>query len=95
MPRDPLAVKVYRALREHGVEPGRDLDTIACDNNNILSGLNPRPATIDVRPELIGARAVDQLIWRMENAYTPVRSICLVEPRLVLPEEVGKKTTVG
>ena len=86
VPRDTLAVKVYRSLREQGVEPGRDMTIISCDNNSILTGLNPKPATIDVRPEVIGARAVDQLIWRMENPFTPVRSICLVEPRLILPE---------
>ncbi|GAB4189903.1 MAG: LacI family DNA-binding transcriptional regulator [Phycisphaeraceae bacterium] len=91
VPRDPLAIKVYRSLRERGVEPGRDITIMSCDNNNILAGLNPRPATIDVRPDVIGARAVDQLIWRMENPFLPVRSICLVEPRLILPEEVGKQ----
>lgn len=93
VPRDPLAVKVYRSLRERGLEPGRDITVISCDNNIILAGLNPRPATIDVRPDVIGTRAVDQLIWRMENPFAPVRSVCLVEPRLVLPEEVGRTTS--
>lgn len=93
VPRDPLAIKVYRSLRERGVEPGRDITIISCDNNVILAGLNPRPATIDVRPDVIGARAVDQLIWRMENPFTPVRSICLVEPRLILPEGTAKRSS--
>lgn len=95
VPRDPLAIKVYRALRDHGVTPGEQMSIIACDNNNILAGLNPKPATIDVRPELIGTRAVDQLLWRIDNAFTPVRSVSLVEPRLVLPEDVGKMPAVG
>ncbi len=90
VPRDPLAIKVYRSLRDRGVEPGRDIAVISCDNNVILAGLNPKPATIDVRPEVIGARAVDQLIWRMENPHAPLRSVALVEPRLVPPEEVGR-----
>lgn len=90
VPRDTLAVKVYRALREQGAEPGRDITIVSCDNNNILAGLSPRPATIDVRPDVIGARAVDQLIWRMENPFTPVRSVCLVEPRIILPEVAGR-----
>ncbi len=86
VPRDTIAVKVYRTLRDHGIEPGRDMTIVSCDNNNILAGLSPRPATIDIRPDVIGDRAVDQLIWRMENPNIPVRSICLVEPRLILPE---------
>jgi DNA-binding LacI/PurR family transcriptional regulator len=95
VPRDPLTVKVYRSLRDQGVEPGRDITVVSCDNNTILTGLSPRPATIDVRPEVIGARAVDLLIWRMENPYTPVRSICLVEPRLLLPKDIDRKTAAG
>ncbi len=89
VPRDTIAVKVYRMLRDHGIEPGRDMTIVSCDNNNILAGLSPRPATIDIRPDVIGDRAVDQLIWRMENPSVPVRSICLVEPRLILPENLS------
>ena len=95
VPRDTLAVKVYRALRDRNVEPGRDITVVSCDNNAVLAGLNPRPATIDIRPDIIGSRAVDQLIWRMENPATPVRSICLVEPRLILPEAYNRKTVAG
>ena len=91
VPRDTVAVKVYRSLRNQGVEPGKDITIISCDNNTILSGLSPRPATIDIRPDVIGSRAVDQLIWRMEHPSTPVRSICLVEPRLILPESMTRK----
>jgi len=90
VPRDTIAVKVYRSLREHHIEPGRDITLVSCDNNSILAGLSPRPATIDIRPDVIGDRAVDQLIWRMENPTVPVRSICLVEPRLVLPEHANR-----
>jgi len=95
VPRDPIAVTVYRSLRAQGLEPGRDITIVSCDNNSILSGLNPKPTTIDVRPEVIGARAVDQLIWRMENPFTPVRSVCYAEPRLVLPEAANSYTVAG
>jgi len=95
VPRDPLTVMVYSALRERGVEPGRDIAIVSCDNNSMLAGLSPKPSTIDIRPSVIGSRAVDQLIWRMENPYAPIRSVCLVEPRLIMPKDVGKINTIG
>ncbi|MEM7622284.1 MAG: LacI family DNA-binding transcriptional regulator, partial [Planctomycetota bacterium] len=59
VPRDRLVVKVYRALRRRGIEPGRDLEIMSCDDEPILDALDPRPTTIDVRPDLIGRQAVD------------------------------------
>ncbi|MEM1165339.1 MAG: LacI family DNA-binding transcriptional regulator [Planctomycetota bacterium] len=86
VPRDQLAVKVYLALRRNGLEPGRDIAVVSCDNDRILDALDPRPVTFDVRADLIGRRAVDQLIWRMNNAHEPTRVTVTVEPELMVPE---------
>lgn len=83
VPRDPLTVMVYHALRSRGVEPGRDMDVISCNNEPVLSGLDPRPVTIDLRPELIGRQAVEQLIRRVQKPHDPVAVVSTVEPRLV------------
>ncbi|MBZ0172115.1 MAG: LacI family transcriptional regulator [Phycisphaerales bacterium] len=87
VPRDRLTVKVYRAMRDLGVEPGRDIEVISCDNEPILEALDPRPTSIDVRPELIGRRAVEQLVWRMQHPDEPTRAIVTIEPMLVESDE--------
>ncbi|MEM7755754.1 MAG: substrate-binding domain-containing protein [Planctomycetota bacterium] len=87
VPRDRLTVKLYRALRDRGLEPGRDLEVMSCDNEPILEALDPRPASIDLRADLIGRRAVDQLLWRLEHPNEPVRTVVTVEPRLALPSD--------
>lgn len=83
VPRDPLTVMVYHELRAQGVEPGRDVDVISCNNEPVLSGLDPRPATIDLRPDVIGRQAVEQLAQRIRKPNDPVSVVSAVEPRLV------------
>jgi LacI family transcriptional regulator, purine nucleotide synthesis repressor len=83
VPRDALTVMVYHELRARGVEPGRDVSVISCNNEPVLGGLDPRPATIDLRPDLIGRQAVEQLIWRLRKPHDPVSVVSAVEPRLV------------
>ncbi|MEM1184232.1 MAG: LacI family DNA-binding transcriptional regulator [Planctomycetota bacterium] len=87
VPRDRLTVKLYRALRDRGVEPGRDLEVMSCDNEPILEALDPRPTSIDLRAGLIGRRAVTQLLWRLEHPNEPVRTVITVEPTVVPPTE--------
>ncbi len=83
VPRDALTVMVYHELRAHGVEPGRDVTVISCNNEPVLSGLDPRPATIDLRPEVIGKQAVEQLSIRIQKPHDPVSVVSVVDPRLV------------
>ena len=81
---DMMAPLVYRLLREKGLEPGRDIEIVSCNNERpFLAGLNPRPATVDIQAERVGDRAVQQLFWRMQNKNDPHIKI-LVEPSLVL-----------
>ncbi|USN98678.1 MAG: LacI family DNA-binding transcriptional regulator [Phycisphaeraceae bacterium] len=92
VPRDRLTVKVYRALREQGIEPGRDIEVMSCDNEPILEALDPRPASVDVRPELIGEKAVEQLVWRMQRPDEPTRAIVTIEPELVDPRRWNQRS---
>ncbi|MCF7974969.1 MAG: hypothetical protein K9N55_14220, partial [Phycisphaerae bacterium] len=49
-----------------GIQPGRDLEIISCNNEtSLLAGLAPRPISIDIQPETIGKKAVEQLRWRI------------------------------
>lgn len=88
IPRDALTVRMYRALRNRGIEPGRDLEIISCDNIPALDGLDPRPTTIDVRPGEIGRRAAEQLLWRINERDAPMNVTSLVEPQLVPGDRV-------
>jgi LacI family transcriptional regulator len=68
VPRDEETVQIYRLLASHGVKPGRDVTIISCDNEETrLAGLDPRPASIEMRPMEIGRRAVRQLLSRIAH----------------------------
>lgn len=87
IPRDTLTIRMYRILRKRGLEPGRDIDIISCDNIPALDGLDPRPTSIDVRPEEIGRRAVEQLLWQINSRQVPMNVTSMVEPVLVSGEQ--------
>lgn len=54
-----------------------DLSICSCDNG-ILSKLSkPKMTTIHVDLDLYGKKAVDQLLWRMNNPFEPVQEILL------------------
>ncbi len=89
VPRDPLTVMVYHELRAQGIEPGRDVEVISCNNEPLLAGLDPKPATIDLRPDVIGRQAVEHLIQRVRKPHDPVTVVSSVEPKLVPGDAVN------
>jgi LacI family transcriptional regulator len=89
---DFATVQVYPLLRRREIEPGRDIVIVSCDNEDVrLSGLHPRPASIDVGAEEAGWRAVHRLASRLENTQEPPVLIS-VAPRLILP---GQSVSAG
>ena len=63
---DALTAKLYPILQGLGLRIGRDLEIISCNNEtSLLAGLEPRPVSIDIQPEQIGRKAVEQLRWRI------------------------------
>lgn len=85
VPEDLIAVSVYHELNQRGIRPGTDVDIVSCNNERpLLDLLHPRPATVDLFPEVVGRRAVEQLFWRRKNHDAP-RSRILIEPQLVYP----------
>lgn len=88
VPLDLQTALVYRALQRRGIRPGRDLDIISSDDEPAaLLGLDPRPATINVGPEIMGQRAVRELCWRLEHQGVEDRVRVVVEPTLVPAEQ--------
>ena len=81
--RDEETVLVYPLLRRAGLEPGRDVVVVSCDNEAVrLSTLSPRPASIDLGSAEIARHAVRRLATRIKHRdESPVR--LLVNPHLV------------
>jgi LacI family transcriptional regulator len=81
--RDEEAVHVYPLLRQAGLEPGRDVVVVSCDNEAVrLSTLSPRPASIDLGAADIARHAVRRLAARIKHRDEPPVRI-LVKPTLV------------
>jgi DNA-binding LacI/PurR family transcriptional regulator len=90
VPADRTSAQLYSALGRLGIRPGIDVSILSCNNErSIIGNLHPTLATIDVHPDVIGARTVDQLLWRMQHAHEPLSMQLLVEPSLVQGESVS------
>jgi DNA-binding LacI/PurR family transcriptional regulator len=85
VPSDMQAATLYQMLSSRGIKLGKDVIIVSCNNEMVvLAGLDPKPASIDIGAEIIGKKAVEQLIWRIKNPDEP-RIKILVEPRLERP----------
>jgi DNA-binding LacI/PurR family transcriptional regulator len=92
VPRDADLPQAYRLLTASGIQPGKDITIVSCDNvNSILSALPHRPASIDLQIGEIARRAIDRLLWRIKNPQEPV-SRTLMRPELVLPPGPGTES---
>jgi len=91
VPSDRAAVQVYSVVAQLGLVIGRDLSLISCNNErSLLMNLHPTVTTIDVHAEAIGRRAVDQLLWRIQNPQESRPIQVLLEPTLVPGESVAR-----
>ncbi len=80
---------IQPVLQRKGLHIGPGHAEIVSVNNEkpYLFGLNPWPAVVDIRASTIGACAVSQLLWRMENPNDAGPLMVLVPPELVPPPE--------
>jgi LacI family transcriptional regulator len=84
VPTDAQLPGIYHSLEARRVRPMKDIEIVSCDNEQqFLTKLSPPPPTIDLNLELVGRRAVQQLLWRMRNVEERSRITILVEPTLV------------
>jgi LacI family transcriptional regulator len=91
VPTDAQLPGITSALESRGIKPGRDIELIGCDNEEqFLSQLSPRPATIDIGTHAIAEHAVAQLLWRMRHPQESHRQTLLIEPRLVLGDKIKR-----
>ena len=85
---DWLVRLVYNAFRDAGYEIGgpNGIEVISCNNDRAhLVGVDPVPATIDIRYEEIGYRALEQLVHRLTHKGPSDRIRIMLEPALLPP----------
>jgi len=84
---DVVAPTIYRELERRGFAPGMDVQIVSCNNEKpYLSQLKIQPAVVDLQSGAIGARAVDFLLWRVQNREAP-RQTLMIEPILHVPQD--------
>jgi DNA-binding LacI/PurR family transcriptional regulator len=83
-PCDSVAALVYRALAMRNIKIGKDLSLISCNYEPaLISGLHPDLTTMDIHPDVIGRRAVEQLATLMGRPRSEATVEVTVEPSLV------------
>lgn len=89
VPSDRTAVQLYTALERRGLRAGRDVSVISCNNeSSLVTPLHPGLTSVDVHAEVVGRRAVDQLMWRISHPEEEPDVQLLVEPVLCVRESV-------
>lgn len=84
VPADLVTGMVQRELLRAGVDLRGEVKLVSANHEQVLlAPLDPRPVSVDVRANLIGRRAVDQLLWRIRHPHEPGIVRVLVQPRLV------------
>jgi DNA-binding LacI/PurR family transcriptional regulator len=86
VPVDRVTLRVYRHMERRGIQPGKDVEIVSCDNEReMLSLMRPSPASIDLNRQTIARLAVERLLWRMKNGVNSPRVVITVTPTLVTP----------
>jgi len=94
-PDDSIGAMIVRALSVRGLQVGRDMSLMSCNNERpLLMGIYPSMTTVDIHAERIGGLAVDHLAFRLTHAHAPPVEIG-VEPTLVRGESVVSLVTRG
>jgi DNA-binding LacI/PurR family transcriptional regulator len=85
LPSDNQLFLAAQLLPQLGSTPERSLRLIGCNNDAaLLARLSPRPASIDLHLDLIGERAVNQLLDRIAQPASPLMQL-FVTPTVVPP----------
>ena len=89
---DEVALGVVQLASEKGLEIGRHLSVIGCnDTADIVSGY-PALTTLQTHPDDMGKQAVQILLNRIQNPTIAMQRV-LLEPKLILRASTGLKNT--
>ncbi len=87
---DSVAALVYRALAVRKVHVGRNISIISANNERpLIDALLPHLTTIDIHPDEIGRRAVEQLSVRPADPGAWPDTELLVQPTLTEGQSVA------
>jgi DNA-binding LacI/PurR family transcriptional regulator len=91
IPVDHFCGAFFRALREAGKKPGRDIEAILGNYNPVIyHNLDHSPAAIDINLPMLVRKVVDHLLWRIENPDAHGRIGVTVSPRLLTPDAAAQ-----
>jgi DNA-binding LacI/PurR family transcriptional regulator len=84
VPIGKIVVWVHNKLKEAGIKIGEDIVLLGCGcEYGMLAEMNPRPATIKMDFKTIAEKAIEQLIWKIENPNKQSSTGVIVLPELV------------
>lgn len=84
IPDDRLTAVAHPVLKESGVIVAGKTQLISCGNeSDFLLGLYPRPATIDIGPEILGDQAVNLLLRMARGEKRNARVNVTISPRVI------------
>lgn len=87
LPADHFSGSFFRALREAGKKPGRDVETVLGNYNPVIyHNLDHFPAAIDINLPMLVRKVIDHLLWRIDNTDVNGRVGITVSPRLLVPD---------
>ena len=79
---DIIVTGLYHTLKHYDITPGKDVEIVGVNNDSIfLNHFSPRPVSVDIHSEEIGRKAVERLLWRIENPKERLERI-LLEPEM-------------
>ena len=86
---DLIALGAMRALQEKGLRIPEDVAIIGFDNIPLAEYTRPSLCSIEVSCEDLGCRAVETLLWRIQNPTATPQNIA-TGTKLVIRESVGR-----
>ncbi|MCC6681031.1 MAG: LacI family DNA-binding transcriptional regulator [Phycisphaeraceae bacterium] len=91
---DQITAALYPLLIRRGIRPMQDFLIISCGHHtSYLAGLDPQPISIDLCEQVVGRRAVEQLI-SIISTRSKSRNKCLtLGAELVLPDDYTWEST--
>ena len=79
---DVIVIGLYHTLKHYDILPGKNIEIVGVNNDyGLLNHFTPRPASVDIHSEEIGRKAVERLLWRIDNSKEPLEKI-LLEPEM-------------
>lgn len=86
---DGLGFFVQSSLQRNGINVPEEASVCSFDNGQLSRLANPKITTVDIDLQLYGRKAIEQLVWRIENEDEPITELLL--PAKLLKRESTMK----